>query len=187
MVSGTRAAALAVLLAAACAPASTPTATPTPSPTPTAATTACPSATGGEATFVHLTDVRVGTHAGFDRVTFEFVPSSDAPPAIPTYQLDAASPPFVEDGSGNPIELEGSHFARLIFHGASGAKLSGETVMLTYQGPKEIKPGFTVLTEVQETGDFEATLSWALGLSRSSCWKVVELSDPLRVVIDLPH
>jgi hypothetical protein len=187
MFSGTRAAALAVLLAAACAPASTPTVTPTPSPTPTAATTACPSATGGEATFVHLTDVRVGTHSGFDRVTFEFAAAPDAPPKIPQYEIHLASPPIVEDGSGNPIEVEGNHFAQVIFHGATGYDLSSETPKPTYTGPRELKPRFTVLTEVQQNGDFEATLSWALGLSRSSCWKVVELSDPLRVVIDLPH
>ncbi len=56
-----------------------------------------------------------------------------------------------------------------------------------YDGPDRLRPGFDVLVEAARAGDFEATLSWYLGLSRRACWSVRELHDPDRVVIDLPH
>lgn len=145
---------------------------------------ACPSQTGGSDSFVHLVDVRVGTHDTFDRITFEFRTTPEGK-KMPKYELAAASPPFSEDASGEPIAVDGSKFARIIFHGATGYDLEQQAP--TYSGPKELKPGFEVLVEAQETGDFEATLSWVLGLSRDSCWEVAQLVDPLRLVIDLPH
>lgn len=160
-------------------------ATPPASPTPTVATPCAP-LVGGQDSFVQLVDVRVGTHDTFDRLTFEFRPTPQGP-KMPKYQIDPAKPPFSEDASGQAIQVDGNFFARIIFHGASGFDLAGETPRPTYTGRKEIKPRFDVLVEAQETGDFEATLSWVLGMSRSSCWTARELEDPLRLVVDLPH
>jgi hypothetical protein len=38
-----------------------------------------------------------------------------------------------------------------------------------------------------QSGDFEATLSWIMGLSRPTCWRVQELHNPDRLVIDFHH
>jgi hypothetical protein len=106
---------------------------------------------------------------------------------MPRYQLEEATPPFTEDPTGEPIEIQGEIFARIIFQGASGFDTDQTPVVETYTGPKEIKPGLEVLIEAERTTDFEATLGWAFGLSRRSCWKVTELTDPLRLTIDLSH
>jgi hypothetical protein len=42
-----------------------------------------------------------------------------------------------------------------------------------------------VLQEVEQLGDFEAVLSWGAGLSRPSCIRTLELSNPTRLVIDV--
>jgi hypothetical protein len=169
----------------------------TPSPRVTAASTPspidlaqaqCASATGGEeGVLVHVVDVRVGAHPGFDRVTFEFAESEDGDEGIPLYQIQAAEEPFTYDPSGEPMDVEGSSFASVNFQGATGVRLGADEVEQTYTGPEEFTPDFEVLGEAELQGDFEATLSWILGLKQNRCWSVFELTDPLRVVIDLPH
>jgi hypothetical protein len=151
----------------------------------------CPSTGGGGDYVANLVDVRVGAHEGFDRVVFELAPSAEGPQyfGIPRYEIGTATPPIYEDPSGEPVAVDGSSFASIGFHGASGVEFTNADpgYYLTYTGPRELKPGFEVLAEAQQTGDFERTLFWAFGLTRASCWQVLELDDPVRVVIDFPH
>jgi hypothetical protein len=149
----------------------------------------CDPAHGGtEGHLAQLVDVRVGAHEGYDRVTFEFEPPADGQGfGLPTYKVASATPPITEDASGEPVHVEGTHFATVIFQGASGVEFNPNGYELSYTGPKDFRPGFTVLEEARETGDFEAVLSWAFGLNSASCWQVRVLQDPARVVIDFPH
>ena len=165
---------------------STPTEpTDTTEPTPPQS---CPRQTGGEeGVYMNLVDVRVGAHNGYDRVVFEF-DEPDPNPAgnggIPYFQIKTAKPPFTEDPSDLPVEVEGEAFARIVFQGASGYDFDGNA---TYDGPRRLTPGFGTLTDVVESGDFEATMTWTLGLSRTTCWEIQELSNPTRLVIDFHH
>lgn len=150
--------------------------------------TCAPARGGTEGKLAQLVDVRVGAHDGYDRVTFEFEPPADGQGfGLPTYQIAAATHPITEDGSGEPVDVEGTHFAMLIFQGASGVEFNPDGYKLSYAGPKDFRPVFTVLEEARETGDFEAVLSWAFGLNSASCWQVQVLQDPTRAVIDFPH
>jgi hypothetical protein len=168
-------------------------ASPTPKASPrkhvkSAPHTCGPVRGGTEGNLAQLVDVRVGAHDGYDRVTFEFGPPADGQYfGLPPYQITAATPPITEDGSGEPVDMAGAHFAVLIFQGASGVEFNPDGNKLSYTGPKDFRPGFTALEEAKETGDFEAVLSWAFGLNSASCWQVHVLSDPMRVVIDFPH
>ena len=78
-------------------PTATPTATVAPSPSPTASSVPpgnCWSASGGSAaSMADVTDVRVGTTAGYDRFVIQF----DGP--VPTYTV---SPPGFVDVHGGP-------------------------------------------------------------------------------------
>lgn len=163
-----------------------------PAPTTGSQATECAPAAGGGDYLAQLTEVRVGTHDGYDRVTFEFAPPENGPAAfgVPRYRLSRATSPITEDPSGRTVAVDGHHYAGIVFHGGTGVDLTTSDptgYKLTYTGPQEIKPGFGVLAEAQETGDFEATLSWAFGLNRASCWRVSELQDPVRVVVDFMH
>ena len=171
---------------------STPETTPTetaPSPPATEPTpVSCPAQTGGEdGVYMNLTDVRVGAHNGFDRVVFEFAEPNPNPAGnggIPHFQIRTAKPPFTEDPSDLPIDVQGDAFARIVFQGASGYDFDGNA---TYDGPRRLTPGFGTLAQVVEGGDFEATMTWILGLSRPTCWQVTELHNPDRLVIDFHH
>jgi hypothetical protein len=139
---------------------------------------------GSENHAATLVDVRVATHEGYDRVTFEFAPPSDGQYfGMPQYEIVAVTPPIRQDGSGDPVDVDGESFAGIVFRGASGWDVTGDT----YDGPNEFRPGFEALAEAEQTGDYEAVLSWAFGLKQGSCWTVHELEDPVRVAIDFSH
>jgi hypothetical protein len=164
------------------------TSSPPPAPAPPSAPKACAPTRGGEdGIYTNLVAVRIGTHEDFDRITFEFKPPSPNPGGkggIPRYEIRTAKPPHYEDPSGRSLEVNGKVFARIVFHGAAGYDFNGNA---TYTGPRTLRAGFEVLTEAVEAGDFEATLSWILGMRQQACWDAREFHDPDRVAIDIPH
>ncbi|MEX0791450.1 MAG: hypothetical protein WD178_11815 [Actinomycetota bacterium] len=175
-------------------PTSTATATPPappPPPTtgPTASPASCDAVSGGsDGTDVKLVAVRVGTHDSYDRITFEFAPPKAPSPAntLPKYTVTEVDE-VTQDGSGNPVQVDGEALYQLVMHGASGVDLSGPELVMTYTGPKEFKPNFPVLAELEHAGDFENVLSWGIGLKASRCIEATQLNSPLRLVLDIPR
>ncbi len=160
---------------------SAPSATPVASePTESLPAFACvPSVTVAATTNrAQITDVRVGTHDGYDRVVFEF--DSGLPDAV----IEGVLPPFYADPSGQEIPVAGSAFLKLTMHGASKVSPDGG---VTYGGSTNFEPGFDRLVQLVEGGDFEAVSSWYLGLDGGGCFRVLSLSDPSRLVIDIEH
>ena len=125
-----------------------------------------------------IVDVRVGTHADYDRVVFEFADG------LPEFTLDTARPPFTQDATGLPIEVEGSSFLRLTMRGGTKQTEEGTS---SYDGPTDFDPGFPMLVDLIEGGDFEAQSTWYLGLAGEACPRVTLLTDdgPPRLVIDV--
>ena len=132
----------------------------------------------GEPVHTQLVDVRVGTHDGYDRVVFEF------DNGIPEYVLSAAEPPYTEDPSGLPIEVDGAAALHLAMIG--GTRFDTEYDE-TYSGPLEFAPGFPALVNLVEAGDFEAVSSWFIGLADDACVRVLVLDGPDRLVVDIEH
>lgn len=127
----------------------------------------------------HTADVRVGTHGGYDRIVFEYVEDG-----TPAFEMRTAEPPYVEDASGLPMTVHGSPVMQITLSGATRLADDGS---LTYTGPTEFEPGFAQLVHLVERGDFEAVNSWYVGFNGGDCIRVVVLTDPSRVVIDLQH
>lgn len=126
----------------------------------------------------NITDVRVGAHADYDRVVFEFADG------LPEITLDRATPPFTHDASGMPIEVTGSSFLRLTMRG--GTKQTADNTS-SYEGPTDFDPGFPTLVDLVEGGDFEAQSTWFVGLASEACVRVILLPDDgtARLVIDV--
>jgi len=122
--------------------------------------------------------IRVGTHTDYDRITFEF----DS--GIPRYQIAPATPPFYADPSGLPLEIAGSAFWKITLVGGTKVKPDGGS---SYTGPTSFVPGFDALVQLTEGGDFEALSTWYAGLTDTSCIRVLTLSQPARLVIDIQH
>lgn len=156
----------------------TPTTAPSSEPTDDLGAFSCelPISGSGNVARAQITDVRVGTHAGYDRVVIEF----DA--GIPPYTLDEAHPPLLADPSGMQMDVEGSAFWSLILQGGTRVNLDGST---SYDGRTDFTPDFPALAELVEAGDFEAVSSWFIGLPENTCARVLTLAHPARLVIDI--
>jgi hypothetical protein len=126
----------------------------------------------------NIVDVRVGSHVGYDRVVFEFEQGT------PELTLDRASPPFSEDASGLPLDVEGVSFLRLTMRGGSKQTDAGTS---SYDGPTNFDPAFRSLVDLVEGGDFERQSTWYFGLSAESCLRVLLLDGPPRLVVDVQH
>jgi hypothetical protein len=137
------------------------------------------SAAGSETAL--LERIAVGRHEGYDRVVFQFTN------ALPGYRVEYVRPPLQEDGSGKPVSVKGNAVVVVRMEPASGFDLNtGEGVMV-YKGPKRIdatSAGTSVVQELVRTGDFEAVLSWAIGLSDKVDFRVTKASSPARLIVD---
>lgn len=132
-----------------------------------------------------ITDVRVGTHAGYDRVFFEFNRGrGGGSPGVPAYSLAYVGLPLTRMPSDLPIEVPGSTFMELVLQG--GTKLD-EDYHLVYDGTTRFDPAYPMLLALYESGDFEAVSAWYLGLDREPCIRVFTLTGPPRLVIDVQH
>jgi hypothetical protein len=97
-------------------------------------------------------------------------------------------PPLREDGSGNEVRIEGEAFLVVRMEPASGFDLTTGEGELVYTGPRRLSgsdAGTSVVHEVVRTGDFEAVLTWAIGLDERVGFRVSTLDNPSRLVVDL--
>ena len=144
---------------------------PTPAPTPQPFL--CQDRAGGRTgVSAQLTGVRVAHHSespGFDRVVFDFSGG------VPSYDLTRQdSSTFIKDPSGQVVTLEGGAGIKLVFRDTD------------VQGvPADLKPALAQVREVSELGSFERVTSIGLGLSSSQCVRVLELTNPTRLVVDV--
>jgi hypothetical protein len=113
-----------------------------------------------------LVDVRAGRHPGFDRVVFEFRGYVDQ---------------LVQDGSGNPVSVAGAADLEVVFQGANAHDEDGTPTI----SPRRFSPGLTAVKEVTQLGDYEAVVSYGIGVDRRRPIKVSTLSGPSRLVIDM--
>ncbi|HEV8573530.1 MAG TPA: hypothetical protein VGR43_02375 [Dehalococcoidia bacterium] len=125
----------------------------------------------------HLQDVRAAEHTTFDRFTLEF---DIAPPG---YKVEYVDPPIVLDPSGQEVTIDGQAFLQITIQGAVASYLSSPG----YGGPSELKPGLPNLVEAELTGDFEAVLTWVLGVNEEADFRVLTLESPPRLVVDVGH
>ena len=156
-------------------PASTPAPAASQSPLPAFA---CATVTAGDASSrADVSSVRVGSANGYDRFVIEF----DGP--VPAFTVSSQeTSAFLQDATGATLQLQGSSGVKVVVHGASGTDLNGRQ---TFFGSTDLKPGSPVLKEARQTGDFERVFSWGLGLSQPACLRVLTLTGPDRLVVDV--
>ena len=69
----------------------------------------------------------------------------------------------------------------VVFHGANAHEQDGTPTI----SPRRFSTGLTAVKEVAQIGDFEAVVSYGIGVDRKQPIKVSTLSSPSRLVIDV--
>jgi AMIN domain len=146
-----------------------------PAPTGTAPVSATGTATGlGE---TKLVNVRTGRHAAYDRTVFDFTAGT------PGYHVEYGT--LVNGGSGSPIPLAGAASLVVVFTPAFAHDVN--TGAVTYDITRTLNPKLPTLQQIRFGEDFEAHVSAGLGLVDRVGFRVFQLHNPDRVVIDVAH
>lgn len=145
---------------------------PLPGDTTTGSSQAEPNGVG-----LTITDVRVGTHDGFDRVTFEYVGEGELG-WIVQYEDNPRS-----DGRGDPIQFDGNVGLVVMLHSvAIPPDATAETFLDDVAGPAG-----GIINEVVNDSIFEGYHTFVVGLDQEVPYRIARLDDPSRVAIDLVH
>ncbi|WP_026159258.1 AMIN-like domain-containing (lipo)protein [Corynebacterium doosanense] len=121
-----------------------------------------------------VTDVRTGSHSGFDRVVFDLEGEGE-----PGWFIDFTTSAS-QQGSGNPIP----------FTGTSALNVNIDGTVYPHEVGKEIpnlstSEGAGNITEVISAGTFEGRSQFIVGLNSAVPYSVQVLDNPKRLVIDL--
>jgi hypothetical protein len=170
-------------------PAATPSAAPSSAATSSAATSS--EVTGSAAADPWVPDDGPGgvlaaiyteQFADHDRVVFHFH-GRQAPSVTLAYADEIRADP-----SDRPVPLLGTTFVRVVFHGGRLDTLPIEndpTKVVRYAGPTTLTPRYQILQQLSAAGDFEAVLSFGLGLSGPAEIRTSTPDDQGSVIIDL--
>jgi len=134
-----------------------------------------PTPAADAATQHRLLSVTVGHHATFDRVVFTFSGTG-----VPSHDISYVSQ-VLADPSGKVVTLLGNHDISVVLHGIASTNVGAPAA---FQG--DIRPGFPQLREVKGAGDFEGVVSFGVGVTARTTFRVSTLSSPSRLVLDLP-
>jgi hypothetical protein len=187
MKHATTIAALAMLLLTGCRgivepreanPFADPAATPAAPPTRTA-TDLCDSDDGPPGV---LAAISTSSLADRDRVVFQF--HGQAVPDVTATYVDR----ITEDPTDRPVPLVGSTFLSVVFHGGrldTAAIEPDPSAVVRYDGPTRLAPSYPILLELAVSGDFEAVLSFGLGLSHRTTVRTTTPPGRACVILDV--
>lgn len=133
----------------------------------------------GDGPPVALTDVRLGAHAGFDRIVFELAGEGEA-----GWQVGYTDEPQAQ-GSGAPVEVPGEAVLGITL---TNIALPGDAPegVSTWEGPdRQAIAGATVLDTLVEDTLFEGRHTFFAGLDGRRPFAVGLLTDPQRIVVDV--
>jgi hypothetical protein len=135
---------------------------------------------------VHQTDLTVSVVRCVDRITFTF--GSEAPAGEPPgigWEVGYDPGPFLNP-AGDAVPAPGPVFLKVRFFPASRADFSQDPIVETYTGPTDLRPSSPRgVRAIQFVEDFEAVLVWVISLDHVHVFRVIELSDPPRLIVDV--
>lgn len=125
---------------------------------------------------VTLRDVRVGVNQGFDRVVLEFLGSG-----VPGHRVEYVDRPVHQCGSGDPTPIAGDAWLAITLRGTQAHNDQGQATV----GQRERRLQMPIVKELEFTCDFEGVVEIVLGVSRPNRYRVTELQNPARLIIDI--
>jgi hypothetical protein len=132
--------------------------------------------TSEQATNSTLVAIRAAHHPEatpkYDRVVFEF----DGP--VPLVRIQYVKE-LIADGRGDPVPVAGTAILCVEFSNSYAHNHSGEATV-----GDRLKQHMPLVKEIVRSGDFEAVVTYGIGVSRKTETRILTLTDKSRVVID---
>jgi hypothetical protein len=125
-----------------------------------------------------LKEVRAARHENYDRVVFEFEGAE-----LPGYHIEYIDKPVRACGSGNVVPLKGDGWLEIRFYPARAHDENGQPTIKN----REQNPNFQIIKEMKSTCDFEAVVTWVMGVSSPNEYRVLELKNPTRLAVDIKY
>ncbi|MDB4948972.1 MAG: hypothetical protein JWM27_1621, partial [Gemmatimonadetes bacterium] len=123
-----------------------------------------------------LTGLRSARQAGFDRVTLQF----DGP-RVPTYHVEYVPRPASQCASGQATQADGKAWLLVRLSSSRAHDDAGQVTVAA----REQKPALPAVREVEITCDFEGEVALVVGVSDRRPYRVSELANPTRLVLDV--
>jgi hypothetical protein len=127
---------------------------------------------------VVVLDARVAQNEGFDRLVVEF--DGDE---IPSYHVEYVDRPIRQCGSGEEVAVAGDGWLSVRVHPANAHNEQGQPTITE----RSTTPDLPIVRQMTIICDFEAQVEWVLGVRSPNPYRVMELADPARLVIDIRH
>jgi hypothetical protein len=115
---------------------------------------------------------------GFDRVVFTCEGFHH-----PTWKVRYVHPPIQQCGSGNNIAMTGNAFLQISMDTAQAHTDAGQPTITD----RDRHLNCQNLKQLVSTCDFEAKVGFVLGLNSKKPYRVVELQNPTRLIIDVKN
>ena len=125
-----------------------------------------------------LSAVRAGAHDSFDRIVFEFSESG-----LPGFHVEYVDEPVRSCGSGEIVPLAGDAWLEIRMTPAAAHTHQGKPTI----NRSAFSPNLPIVRDLRSTCDFEADVTWVAGVVSPNKYRVLELQDPARLVIDISH
>jgi hypothetical protein len=127
---------------------------------------------------VLMRSVRTGTHPDYDRTVFEF----DGP-RLPGYRVAYVKTPVQDCGSGDDVKTPGQAALEVRFTVAQAHDDQGQATV----AQRSFKPALPTVQGLDRLCDFEGEVTWVLGTTREAPFRLLELKNPTRLVLDVQH
>jgi hypothetical protein len=130
-----------------------------------------------------VTDIRIETTPTADLVTFVFGEKSSAP-LTPTGKLSAIEPPFSDGGSGQPVEVAGSHHVEIRLEGMLFQNDDGSDA---YTGEFRYETAMPALQALVNVDAFEGHFTWIAGYDGLGCVTLLPNAPAGTLIVSFGH
>jgi hypothetical protein len=123
-----------------------------------------------------LATVRAASHPGYDRVVFQFVGTR-----TPAYRIEYVTEIPLGETDDQFLTLQGDAFIQVTING----KASDDYRPGTQTMPDKVTPALPQVRQLGLAEDWEGVVRIGIGLDHRAGFRVLELHDPVRVVVDV--
>jgi hypothetical protein len=119
--------------------------------------------------------VRAARHPGYDRVVFQFEGAQ-----VPGYRIEYVREITLGETDDQFLTLQGGALVQATFQGSATEDYRPGTQTV----PDRLTPGLAQVKQIGLAEDWEGVVRLGIGLDHRAGFRVLELHDPARVVVD---